>query len=314
MHHMKGSEDMTAKHTIRRTKPWMALAATMALSLAMGTLAPPEGHTATGQLKKQCKKTCKTQKKVCLKSFKAQFKAAKKACKLEADKAAKKQCKKDAKAASKDNKTACKTGFKDDCKQCCSDQDDIAMCNVAVCGDGQIAGTEQCEDGNQVGGDGCSADCLIETAFEGGTRNFTYSDGSAFFTSFVGMNSIGTPMGTLPLVATPADENGVAQVTVQGPIYTFWDVDALGQNRRVCNKIESCTGTLYCDGGFNVDVDVVLNSVFGSTAQTLEDTLTDSACMHTGVCDGEPCCENACEGFGMGRCENNGALCADDTG
>ena len=35
-----------------------------------------------------------------------------------------------------------------------------------VCGDGSIAEGEQCDDGNDVGGDGCSAECQIETGYE----------------------------------------------------------------------------------------------------------------------------------------------------
>lgn len=33
---------------------------------------------------------------------------------------------------------------------------------AAVCGDRAVGGREQCDDGNQVGGDGCSATCLVE--------------------------------------------------------------------------------------------------------------------------------------------------------
>jgi cysteine-rich repeat protein len=41
--------------------------------------------------------------------------------------------------------------------------------NVAIkatCGDGLITGTEQCDDGNTVSGDGCSSSCQIETGFQ----------------------------------------------------------------------------------------------------------------------------------------------------
>ena len=34
-----------------------------------------------------------------------------------------------------------------------------------ICGDGQIRGTEECDDGNLANGDGCSAMCLIESGF-----------------------------------------------------------------------------------------------------------------------------------------------------
>lgn len=37
-------------------------------------------------------------------------------------------------------------------------------CVPIVCGDGQLRGSEQCDDGNQIPGDGCSASCVAETA------------------------------------------------------------------------------------------------------------------------------------------------------
>ena len=33
------------------------------------------------------------------------------------------------------------------------------------CGDGVIAGTEICDDKNQINGDGCSSSCTFETGF-----------------------------------------------------------------------------------------------------------------------------------------------------
>ena len=41
-------------------------------------------------------------------------------------------------------------------------------CEAALCGDGIIAGNEQCEDGDDPpeGGDGCDANCLFENGFK----------------------------------------------------------------------------------------------------------------------------------------------------
>ena len=36
---------------------------------------------------------------------------------------------------------------------------------VAICGDGIVDGTEQCDDGNTTSGDGCSATCTLEPGF-----------------------------------------------------------------------------------------------------------------------------------------------------
>ena len=36
------------------------------------------------------------------------------------------------------------------------------QCTVAGCGNGAVDGNEQCDDGNQIDGDGCSANCTVE--------------------------------------------------------------------------------------------------------------------------------------------------------
>jgi|GEM_PF-3447364 len=45
-------------------------------------------------------------------------------------------------------------------KYCC-----CSMTTVNSCGDGFRAGSEQCDDGNQIDGDGCSIDCQTETGY-----------------------------------------------------------------------------------------------------------------------------------------------------
>lgn len=44
----------------------------------------------------------------------------------------------------------------------CDDSDCTAVCAPPTCGDGLIAGTEECDDGNAVTGDGCTPECVVE--------------------------------------------------------------------------------------------------------------------------------------------------------
>jgi cysteine-rich repeat protein len=46
---------------------------------------------------------------------------------------------------------------------------DSAICHVASCGDGVVDTNEQCDDGNNVDGDGCSATCTVEAFCGDGT-------------------------------------------------------------------------------------------------------------------------------------------------
>jgi len=44
----------------------------------------------------------------------------------------------------------------------CDDPDCVNECELALCGDGTQSPTEECDDGDLVGGDGCSATCELE--------------------------------------------------------------------------------------------------------------------------------------------------------
>jgi hypothetical protein len=125
-----------------------------------------------------------------------------------------------------------------------------------------------------------------------GVRIFTLGSGSAFFTSFLPTSKVGTPVGTMMLAAGAPDTSGNAEVMVTGPNY-FTTVLAAG-GVTLCTRVDSCTGTLYCNGGANVDVTETLNS--------LKAGLT---CVQDGShsCPSSPtnsCCSNACEGVGVG--------------
>jgi len=41
---------------------------------------------------------------------------------------------------------------------------DQTLC-ITICGDGILMPTEQCDDGNKLSGDGCSASCIVEDYF-----------------------------------------------------------------------------------------------------------------------------------------------------
>jgi hypothetical protein len=81
--------------------------------------------------------------------------------------------------------------------------------------------------------------------------------------------------------------NGAAQVEAVGtPFFVATDIQQPDWNVRICTKVASCNGTIYCSGGANVDAVVELDSVRAG-----------EECVRAGHCKGQPCCENACEGF-----------------
>jgi len=90
-----------------------------------------------------------------------------------------------------------------------------------------------------------------------GTRSFTQGGDSRLFITFLGGIALGPFEGALVLDAGAPDAQGVAPVSGEGLIH----VDILGGSQgRSCRRFEDCTGQLFCDGGFNVDVTSLLDS------------------------------------------------------
>jgi cysteine-rich repeat protein len=51
-----------------------------------------------------------------------------------------------------------------------------AACVAGICGDGYVSGSEECDDGNHVSGDGCENDCTFSCVSTDSTRNCTPAD------------------------------------------------------------------------------------------------------------------------------------------
>jgi cysteine-rich repeat protein len=258
---------------------WWLLAAAL---LIVSTLAA----SSHAQTRKSCLRDCKEQKKACIATFKNRSKIERGLC-ANLARSDRKSCKKAAKDALKTARGDCTGAFKAECKPCCKES--AANCSVTVCGDGVQTAPEECDVGDRMDGDGCSSDCLMEGLPPGplGTRVFSLASESRARSRFV--SEVGTPAGTIILDALEPDERGVAEVrSVGGPFFVTTDVNlgAFGLNVRICSRIESCTGTIYCSGGSNVDVIVELNSL-----------RANETCAQVDRCAGQSCCENSCEGF-----------------
>jgi virginiamycin B lyase len=179
----------------------------------------------------------------------------------------------------------CDDGNTVDCDGCTAD------CRIETgCGDGVLCGSEVCDDGNQTACDGCSPACEVEqgtacgdgvinttcgeecdppgigcsftcthTSEALGTRHFSF--GGSFYSSALGPRSpLGTLQGAIDLVGETPDPDGVAPVTVSGPVYYSAAILG-GQFGYLCVRVDSCTGFVDCDGGTAVDVQVMQDSM-----------------------------------------------------
>ncbi len=190
----------------------------------------------------------------------------------------------------------CGDGIKDAGEDC--DDGDTVSCDGCTadcrmetgCGDGVRCGNEACDDGNQTACDGCSPACEVETGTvcgDGivnsacgeacdppgpecsftcqrtsealGTRHFSF--GGSFYSSALGPHiPLGKLVGAIDLVAGTPNADGVAPITVSGPVYYSAGILG-GQFGVLCVRIDSCTGFVDCDGGTKVDVDVTQDSM-----------------------------------------------------
>jgi len=126
-----------------------------------------------------------------------------------------------------------------------------------------------------------------------GTRTFLLNSTTSGFYSSLATGKIGTlKKSALVLTAGPLDANGHASVTVVGPVLVQTNVAVGGTS--LCTMIESCTGTLYCNAGTNVDVSESVDSLQGGVA-----------CVQNGtnMCPASAsnvCCSNSCEAGDVG--------------
>jgi len=138
-----------------------------ALVTALAILSPVQGHAALPT--RACNElSCRKPFQACVKTFEDQLRITKARCKVprgagdaEEDDAdeevAPRVCKRREKRLFNQRKKACRRGFKE-CKTCC--RADQHACSIRHCGDDITVPGEQCDDGNVIAADGCSADCL----------------------------------------------------------------------------------------------------------------------------------------------------------
>ena len=187
-----------------------------------------------------------------------------------------------------DSGEQCDDANTNDCDACSN-----ACTLVSGCGDGVVCGGEACDDGNTAECDGCSSTCTIESGFRCGdgimdaacgeecdppgpgmpecnylcrlgpppalgTRPFSF--GGSSYSSALGTGvPIAALTGSFDLVGGTPGPDGVAPVTVAGPIYYTAPLLS-GAYGTLCFRITSCTGMVDCNGGTAVDVQLVQDS------------------------------------------------------
>ena len=183
---------------------------------------------------------------------------------------------------------ACDDGDADDCDGC------TTRCTAPTgCGDGIVCGNEACDDGNATACDGCSPTCEVEVGYRCGdgivdgtcgeecdpptavdpvcsyqcrlgaapalgTRHFSF--GGASYSSALGTSvPLGVPEGAFDLVGGVPGPDGIASVSLAGPVYYIAPILG-GSFGFICVRLTSCTGIVDCNGGTPVGVSVEQDS------------------------------------------------------
>jgi len=170
------------------------------------------------------------------------------------------------------------------------------------CGDGTINQSEECDGSGSACFDGigtCTTDCTCDVPPALGSRTISLGSDSGFFTSFIPGNPIASPGGALTLEAgIPHPETGIASVSLAGQNPQIVSIPIPLGGVTLCYEYQSCSGTIYCSGGQNVDSLVELDSLNASrTCQRLGNVGWG---LYHPNCPDEPgnvCCTHSCEGF-----------------
>ncbi len=168
-----------------------------------------------------------------------------------------------------------------------------------TCDNGSLDTGEVCDSNSDCAGiESCVNNCTAcETNPAFGQRAFTIDGASSdFLTSFISV-PVGNIEGTLTFDAGPINNNdGTVAVTTGGPQYLRTN-QSVGGLFAICTELD-CAGTLYCQGGVNVDVQETLDSLAADQTECVQggavvDGLGTGSLVACG--DGESCCANACQ-------------------
>jgi hypothetical protein len=155
---------------------------------------------------------------------------------------------------------------------------------------------EDCEENADCAfNENCSDSCLCEQRPPFGQRVFSLGPDSAFFSGFLPGIPVANPTGTLVFDAGAPDSTGFVPVTLfGGPYYVAIEI-GLGIPETQCWRYTSCTGSLYCLGGTNVDTVTELDSLPASEPMCIRDGSNFCPDLPESVC-----CSNSCEGTLVG--------------
>jgi MYXO-CTERM domain-containing protein len=161
------------------------------------------------------------------------------------------------------------------------------QCLSATCGDGRVQGGEECDDGDTMSGDGCSAGCVVEPGF--------VCNGEP---SVCGTCTDDTPFmvdtGCVP--ARPhCRTTGPRAPACEVCIDSSPDLGDLGCTPAAPFCIRTVTGVNACVE-CNVDVDC------DDRVECTTDTCSRNVCSHTSRPAGEVCSIGVCGGPGDDRC------------
>jgi cysteine-rich repeat protein len=181
----------------------------------------------------------------------------------------------------------------------------------AVCGNGKVEGGEICDDGNEDDGDGCSAKCTVESAFEGDacpgkaiplTPNGQLLVGTATGSTKGAFNHYGSACGggsapdVVYAITSPSSGKAIVTLTADfSAIVSARTTCALSTSESKCADVSSSTGgttTMEVPVFANTPVYLVVDGYGGSAGGFTLDVAVSTAVCGNGVAELPETCDD----------------------
>ena len=175
------------------------------------------------------------------------------------------------------------------------DTDSLRLtCRPSTCGNGHVEPPEQCDDGNRISGDGCSADCRFESS--------PTSTSTPTVTNTATPNGpTGTPTNTAPPTQTPSVTTTPSITSTPTITPTF--PPAVCGNGIVEPPAEECDDGGICIGGSNAGTTCTAESDCIGHGVCVDSAKYGTECASDSDCPGGRCVH--CKPFGGDGCSAN---------
>lgn len=193
---------------------------------------------------------------------------------------------------------------------------DPTLAGCPVCGNAEVDESETCDDGNTVGGDGCSSDCQLDSCIAQTTGGYP-ANPLCFDASDCTVDTCDTNTGNCRHVVECGDGVSCTIDSCSGTVCTHTANSAACSDGNFCNGTEICHVQTGCNAGPVPDCDDAVACTVDScsiAAGQCANTPNAALCSDGSFCNGEERC-SATAGClsGIARDCDDAVVCTNDS-